>query len=666
MELEKLKISKNRIDTLHNMNINCVEDLITYYPYKYETIRETYPNSNDDKIVIEGKVISPCKVFYKGKFSRLSFKMIDQYDHEYNITIFNRHFLRTKLLLGTVITVIGKYNNFNITASDIKLSSLKELSGIHPVYSIKEGINNKSLIKYIDKALNLIEIKETLPEELIIKNKLISRKEAILNIHHPKSDEDVLNALYYLKYEEFFYFSLTNQYIKSFYTQSVGISKHINNNELISFVHSLPFELTDDQKRVINEIVRDLKSDKTMYRFIQGDVGSGKTVVSSIGLYANYIAGYQGALMAPTEILALQHYNTLKDFFKDTPVRLALLTGSTSIKDKTTIYEQLKNNEIDIVIGTHALFQDKVEYNCLGLVITDEQHRFGVKQRKALKNKGQSVDFLIMSATPIPRTLAIALYGDMDVSTIHTKPSNRKEVITKYVNTSSMKPILNDLNHYLSTGGQVYVVCPLVEENDSMNLRSATQIATAMSQYFEPHYHVGLLHGKMNDDDKNEIMGAFILNRIQILVSTTVIEVGVDVKNANMIVIYNADRFGLSQIHQLRGRVGRSDVQSYCYLLSDSDDDKAVERLKFIESNSDGFEISRYDLLMRGPGDLLGYKQSGVPIFTIGNPLKDTALLEASRDDASYILNEYLSYNNYHDLISQILLKIEHNNDYID
>ena len=336
------------------------------------------------------------------------------------------------------------------------------------------------------------------------------------------------------------------------------------------------------------------------------------------------------------------------------------------MKNKESLYQRIANGEIDIIVGTHALFQKKVSYANLGFVITDEQHRFGVEQRKALKNKGNQVDFLIMSATPIPRTLAISMYGDMDVSTIKTMPTGRIPVITKYIKSSSMKPILKALKDYLQSGGQCYVICPLVEESDAIEAKSASQIAMAMKSYFKDSYQVGLLHGQMKDDEKEAVMQSFQKNDLQILVSTTVVEVGVDVKNANMMVIYNAERFGMSQLHQLRGRIGRGDQQAYCYLMSSSTSKEAIERLKYLEKSHDGFEISTYDLQLRGPGEVLGNRQSGLPTFLVADVLKDFNILAIARDDAIKLIDDYDHQKGYQQLISRIQENLKENNEYVD
>ena len=568
----------------------------------------------------------------------------------------------------TIITIIGKCQKDKITASDIKIKPISEIQGVHPVYSLKEGLTQKSFQQYVKKALNLLKgnIESFVPEEYIIKHQLIHKESALWNIHFPQSQEDIKQALKYLKYEEFLKFQLTMQTIKQQRTLEVGIAKRFDVQKFQSFILSLPYQLTQDQQTSVKEIVSDLQSPRMMYRFLQGDVGSGKTVVSSVALYANYLAGYQGALMAPTEILASQHYQTLLSFFKDTDVKIALLTGSLTNKEKERIYEQIQNGDIDMIVGTHALFQKKVEYHRLGFVITDEQHRFGVEQRKALKNKGSQVDFLIMSATPIPRTLAISMYGDMDVSTMKTMPKGRIPVVTKYIKSSSMKPILKDLKEYLASGGQCYVICPLVEDSEVLDAKSASQIAEAMQQYFRGTYQVGLLHGQMKDDEKDRIMQDFQKQKIHILVSTTVVEVGVDVKNANMMVIYNAERFGMSQLHQLRGRVGRGHQQAYCFFMSSSTSKEAIERLKYMEKSHDGFEISMYDLQIRGPGEVLGNRQSGLPTFLVADVFKDFPILNVAREDAMRIVEGYEKRNEYYHLMSTIQEKLKENNEYVD
>lgn len=667
-DIKLLKTTSRRLEILVSMNITTLEDLIYQYPYRYEVIEEKYPTDEDEHLIIEATVISPVKIFFKGKMSRMSFEVEDKYLQHFQVSIFNRHFLRQHLKLGTTITIIGKCVNHRITASDIKIKPLQDISGIYPVYSLKEGITQKSFRQYVKKALSLLnhEFDDFIPEKYRIQHHLIRKESALYCIHFPENKKDVQEALKYLKYEEFLKFQLTMQLMKQQRTQEMGIAKDFDVTQLQSLILSLPFALTKDQQTAIKEIVEDLKSPQMMYRFLQGDVGSGKTVVSSVALYANYLAGYQGALMAPTEILATQHYQTLSRFFENTDVRIELLTGSLSLKEKERVYQAIQSGEADIVVGTHALFQKKVVYHNLGFVITDEQHRFGVMQRKALKNKGQQVDFLIMSATPIPRTLAISMYGDMDVSTIKTMPQGRLPVKTQYIHSSSMKPILKHLKSYLAQGGQCYVICPLVEDSENLKAKSASQIAEAMQKYFQTQYNVGLLHGQMKEDEKEKVMNGFLNNTIQILVSTTVVEVGVDVKNANMMVIYNAERFGMSQLHQLRGRIGRGQEQAYCYLMSSSSSKEAVERLKYLEKSHDGFEISLYDLKLRGPGEVLGQRQSGLPTFLVADIMKDFPILSIARKDADEIIHDYIQNHEYQGIVCKIQEKLQVNNEYVD
>lgn len=666
--LQQIKINENRIKLLNNMGIYYLKDLVLHFPYRYDCIEAT-PLINNEKVIIEGVLIDEPKVFFKGRLSRLTFQILYQQE-VYKVIIFNRHFLKKNMTKGMILTIIGKYNNTNnsITANDIRLKALEEISGITAIYSLKEGITQKSFQGYVKKALKFYQghIQDEVPTSLMIKHHLIHKELALNLIHFPCNNDDIKEALRYLKYEEFLKFQLTMQYIKLSRKKNIGIKKQFNQQVLEQFINQLPFMLTSDQKTAVNEIINDLKKDSIMYRFIQGDVGSGKTVVGAIGLYANYLAGFQGAMMAPTEILASQHFKSLNNLFKGTDINLALLTGRLSNKEKQNIYQNLIDGKINIVVGTHALFQDKVNYQKLGLVITDEQHRFGVNQRKALKEKGQQVDFMVMSATPIPRTLAISLYGDMDVSTIKTMPTGRKQVITDVVKSHSMKPILSELKRYLASGGQCYVVCPLVAESEAIDSRDATSIYEGMKAYFKDDYKVGLLHGKMDDEVKENIMEKFKSNQIQILVSTTVIEVGVDVSNANWMVIYNAERFGLSQLHQLRGRVGRGKHQGYCYLLSNSSSKEAIERLEFLKKCHDGFEVSYYDLKVRGPGDILGNQQSGLPAFMVGDIFKDINILEVSRKDAKELLESKSNDAVYLKLISEIEEQLINNNKYID
>ena len=533
---------------------------------------------------------------------------------------------------------------------------LKEQLGIFPVYNIREGITQKDIIKYIEKAWNVLQdqVEDFLPKDILEKYRLIPKKQALYFIHHPGKSEALRQSLRHLKYEEFFKFQLAMQAIKSQEKEVVkGCEKHFDVEDVMELKNSLTFSLTDDQEKVIEEILEDLASEKVMYRMVQGDVGCGKTLVAAFGLYACVLSHKQAAFLAPTEILAKQHYKNLLETFKDVDVQIDVLYSSLKPADKKAVLQRLKNNETDILVGTHALFQDDVDFHDLGMVVADEQHRFGVSQRRKMLEKGDKVDFLFMSATPIPRTLAISLYGDMDVSTIQHLPKGRMPITTKLVKSRSMGPILEEVLEKIDEGNQCYVVCPAIEKNEDYDIKNVNDIYDGMKKTIGRMYSIGLLHGKMNTQEKDAVMQDFVDGKIQILISTTVIEVGVDVKNANIMVIYDANRFGLSQIHQLRGRVGRGQKPGYCYLLSNTSDPDTMKRLKICEKTSDGFEIAREDLKLRGPGDILGTRQSGVPGFILGDVIQDANILEVARDDAAYVL-KHMEEDRYTSLKSYI------------
>lgn len=484
------------------------------------------------------------------------------------------------------------------------------------------------------------QVEEGIPSDLKERYRLLDKKTALRCIHFPRTMNDVTKAIRTLKYEEFLHFHLALLMRKQTGYQATGTGKRFNRQRIEQCMNNLPFECTPDQKTTILEILDDLQKDKNMVRLVQGDVGCGKTVVAAMSMLASVDAHKQAALMAPTEILAKQHYQSLQSLLKDEHVRIACLVSAMSEKEKRQILEDLKSGIINMIVGTHALIQKNVEFHDLGLVIADEQHRFGVNQRKALKEKGTKVDFLLMSATPIPRTLANTLYGDMDVSTIHTLPSGRKPVMTQLVKKNSLSLILDELMEALAANQQIYVICAAIEENEAYDARNVLDIADALSKVFFGVGRVGVLHGRMSAEEKEEVMNQFQNNQIQILVSTTVVEVGVNVINATVMVIYDAHRFGLSQLHQLRGRVQRGSVQGKCYLLTDSKDSDALKRLDVLVKCSDGFEISRQDLMLRGPGDLLGTRQSGLPVLHLGNLFEDEKMIVCAKLDAQNILKQ--------------------------
>ena len=658
MDLKKLRISDKKIAILKNMQIHDAMDLLTWYPFRYEILENKSRDAweKEDKIALEAVIISRARVIrFKGKQSVTKFKVMVN-EEEFDISLFNRPWT-SAFTLGRSITIIGKYDGRNhITALQYNFKPMKEQLGIHPVYNIKEGITQKEIAKYIEKAWNVLQdtIVDIVPKAYRDKYRLITRKEALYFIHHPHSSEAIKQSLRHLKYEEFLKFQLTMQMIKRKETSIIkGCRKHFYIEDVMELEHSLSFELTLDQKRVIQEILHDLASDKVMYRMVQGDVGCGKTMVAAFGLYACVLSYKQAVFMAPTEILAKQHAKNLSSLFKDHDIVVEVLYSSLKPAKKKEILERLKNHEIDIIIGTHALFQDEVKYHDLGLVIADEQHRFGVSQRKKMLEKGEKVDFLLMSATPIPRTLAISLYGDMDVSTIGMLPKGRASVTTRLIASRSMGPILEEVLEKVDDGNQCYVVCPAIDKNEEIDIRNVLDIYEGMKASLGKRYGIEILHGKMTPQEKDDAMNRFLEKKADFLVSTTVIEVGVDVKDANIMVIYDAHRFGLSQIHQLRGRVGRGNRPGFCYLLSNTKDPDSLKRLKICEQTRDGFEIARADLQMRGPGDILGTRQSGVPGFILGDIIQDANILEAARNDAIEIL-QHLKEPEYAELADYV------------
>lgn len=636
MELSELKLTDKRLEICRRLDLKDSDDILRYYPFKYE--RNVLTHYEDfiegERVVFEGELISYPNTFrFRGKLSRTTFKVLYE-EEEITVTIFNRPWIKSN---NNKIAIIGRYEGKNkVTASNFYTKDISEILGINPIYSLKDGIKQneiRKLIEYTFKKVN--DVKDYVPQKLLDKHGLCDLKSALYNIHFPTNELDLKKSLARLKYEEFLRFYLSLEILSDNNQINIKDGKNIDQNKIDSFINSLPYVLTVDQKEAIDDILKDLRSNKLMYRLLQGEVGSGKTLVSMIGLYANYLSGYQGALMAPTEILAKQHLLSFKETFND-EIKIELLVSGN--KDNVDIKKRLKDGDIDIIIGTHALFQEDVSFKNLGLVITDEQHRFGVKQRKALKEKGENVDFLLMSATPIPRTLASSLYGNMDISTIKTLPSGRKGCDTYLINKNSIVDILPNLKEKLDEGRQIYLVASSIEASDSYGGKDVTGLYNSLIDVFKP-YKVGLLHGKMTGEEKDEAMEKFNNNEIQILVSTTVIEVGVNVKNATVMVIYDADRFGLSQLHQLRGRVQRGDFKGTCYLLTNNKDSEVKKRLNVLVDSNDGFKISEEDLKLRGPGDILGTRQSGLPTFILGDIFNDTNIIEASKDDVKMVLD---------------------------
>ncbi len=656
-----VQLTKKQKESLTALGLNSLEDVFLYFPYRYEILEQTdYASwSIDCKVVLEAAVISKPRLnYYKGKNSVLYFD-IETKDDQFRVTIFNRPWL-AKLQIGDVISIVGKYQGTRkILAMQVSNTPLSELLGIHPVYSLKDKITEKTFNKIVDKVIADFEgkVEDFVPAAYLKKHAYLSRYEAIKNVHRPSSQKQLIQSLNTLKYEEFLRFHLLMlDRRQDNLSLDENYGKYFDRLKVEQFINNLPFKLTDDQMSAVDEILADLAAGKQMSRLLQGDVGSGKTIVAFIAMYATCLAGKQAAMMAPTEILAKQHFANLQSVFKDYDLNLALLYSSQSAKEKNEILEKLANGQIDIVVGTHSLFQSSVEYHDLGLVITDEQHRFGVKQRTALTQKGLYIDILMMSATPIPRTLASTLYGDIDVSTITQTPNKGKVIHTKLIKKNSFIPVIDEIEKLLAAGNQMYVICANIEAGNSG--RNVKDIYHNLKKYFEGRYSVDLLHGQMDEQTKDDVQSKFAAGQTAILVSTTVVEVGVDVKNANIMVIYDANRFGLSQLHQLRGRVGRGEREGYCYLLTDSTDEQALQKLEIIVNNDNGFDISYYDLQLRGPGDVMGFKQSGLPDFVLGNVIKDGDILQQAKTDAIEIYQQLQQYP----AIEQYLEENRHNN----
>ena len=646
-ELETIEgVGPKTKELLNKIKIYTVEDLLNYYPYRYDIIkRSDLSNLSDgDKIIIDGIVEGQPTTIYINKSLKKMIFRISTKTMILNITLYNRVHLYSDLKSGKEVTIIGKYNKLKNTVivSDIRFGLLPPSAKIEPIYYTTEGLTVKQISKFETIALeNDYDVIDLVPRYIEEKYNLMNKKSAIKNIHVP---EDILllkKARQRIKYEELFMYILKINYLKNkINNDTLAIERNIDKDKLDKFIKSLPFELTLDQDKAVNDIINDLSIKKRMNRLLQGDVGSGKTVIALIAVYANYLSKYQSALMAPTEILAVQHYEEAKKIFSKYKLNIALFTSSTSNKDKKTIYEELENGKIDLIIGTQALIQENVKYKKLGLVITDEQHRFGVNQRDTFKSKGISPDVLSMSATPIPRTYALTIYGDTDVSSIKSKPKGRKEIITVFKKEKDITDVLEMMKKELELNHQIYVVAPMIDTESDSEKESVYDLEEKMNKAFGKISKIGIIHGKLDPKDKDKVMKDFEKNKINILISTTVIEVGVNVPNASMIVIFNANMFGLSTLHQLRGRVGRGDTQSYCVLVAK----ESEERLRFLENTSDGFEISEYDFQTRGEGDLFGTRQSGELGLKMANIKRDFKMLLKAKEDADEFINMLLTF----------------------
>ena len=650
LENEEYILARYR-NALKKQGIETVEDLLKEYPSRYENFKvgSIKDAKIDEQIVLEGSIHSKVTVTYlKAKLSALNF-LFEVEGQIIRATIFNRTYLKTKLDYGTLIRATGKFvktmNNFTIS----ELIFCDEIDReIVPIYKNKD-ISESKYIEVVDKVqrkyIDLLD--EEMPSKYLEKHNLIDIKTLTKYMHNPHSLEQIEEAKKRLKYEELLKYQISMKYLHHMREQTHNCPIIDYDESLLKKLENkLPYDLTNDQRKVINDILKDLKTSYSMNRLLQGEVGSGKTIVAIMAILAVVSGGYQAALMCPTEILSKQHYDTLCDMLGEFNINIGLLTGSTTLKNKKQIIEDLKNGTIQVIVGTHALFQKGVEYEKLGIVIADEEHRFGVKQRVMIRNKGNEVNYLKMSATPIPRTLSISAYGDMDISVIKEMPKNRKPVKTFYVDNKDKKIVMKHMKEELKKKHQIYVVTPLINESEVLDTANATEIYQNMATYFKDKAVVGLIHGKLPSSEKEQVMKDFLDKKIDILVATSVIEVGVNVINATTIVILGAERFGVATLHQLRGRVMRSDAEPYCFLLAEKQTENSEKRLKMLEYTTDGFELAEYDLVNRGPGEFFGEKQSGSMNFKYADLRVDNEILLVANQDSEEIIASDDFYNN--------------------
>ena len=624
------------------LGIENLQDLLLYFPFRYEDFKSKNVLELEDgeKAVISGLVVTPANVQYYGyKRNRLRFT-IKQGEVVLAVNFFNQPYLADKVEVGSTIAIFGKWDKAKASLTGMKILAQVE-DDLQPVYRVAQGISQASLVKVIktvfDQGLELL-LEENLPQILLERYQLVERSQAVRAMHFPKNLTEYKQALRRIKFEELFYFQMQLQVLKSeSKNASQGLAIPWRGDLLEKKLTLLPFELTAAQKRSLDEILQDMQVPTHMNRLLQGDVGSGKTVVAGLAMYATYTAGFQSALMVPTEILAEQHFDSLSQLFPE--LRIILLTGGMKPTERRQALEAIEAGQVDMIVGTHALIQESVTYHQLGLVIIDEQHRFGVGQRRILREKGNNPDVLMMTATPIPRTLAITAFGDMDVSIIDQIPAGRKPIITRWVKHEQLEVVLDWLRKELQRGAQVYVISPLIEESEALDLKNAIALEEELKAYFGDKAQVALLHGKMKSEEKDAIMQDFKKGKIDILVSTTVIEVGVNVPNATVMLIMDADRFGLSQLHQLRGRVGRGDKQSYAVLVANPKTESGKKRMKIMTETTNGFVLAEEDLKMRGSGEIFGTRQSGLPEFQVADIVEDYPILEEARKVASQIVS---------------------------
>lgn len=635
MELKDIKgIGEKKIALLNKLGIFTVNNLLEYFPYSYI---DTTKFKKISEITEEGsysyrlKIISLMENRKKRNIRVTKFLAMDEEMNYCTIVYFNNIFISKNLKINNVYEMYGraKLLGKNVEIQSPTMQNKANIIGsIIPQYHLCKGISNLDIVKIIQNLLKKNSyFEEKIPSNILNELNLESYDNAIRNIHFPKDNESFIRAKRRLAFDEIFYFQLSMKKLKRNNEDAI---KFEIKDETFDFIKSLSFKLTNSQNKVLDDIFRDMTSDKQMNRLVQGDVGCGKTIISFVAMFNVIKNGFQSVLMAPTEILARQHYENAKNLFSDYNIKVELLVGSLKESEKKAIREKIENGEVDIIIGTHAVFQEKVVYKNLGFVITDEQHRFGVKQRLLISKKSNNPDILVMSATPIPRTVGLVMFCDLDISTIDELPSGRGKVKTYFVDENYEERYMNFIKKHISEGRQAYIVCPLVDESDTLELQSVINLYERLKERYFQDVEIEFIHGKLKPVDKDRIMKDFENGKIKVLVATTVIEVGINVPNSNIMVIYNAERFGLSQLHQLRGRIGRGNYESFCILVSNNKSTNVKKRMDIMCSSNDGFYISEQDFLLRGYGDILGYRQSGEARFKILNIQKDYELLKSA------------------------------------
>lgn len=639
-------VGSKRLTALNQLGISTVKDLLYYFPFRYEDLsaKDLAHVVDQEKLTLKGTVVADAVVARFGPHkTRVNVRLLID-NTVVMVTFFNQPWLKSKFEAGDEVAVYGKWDAQRRSLLGMKLIASQQKcksNDYQPIYTVNKEIRQTTLVQLIKSAYDKYHslLTDVIPLSLRQRYRLMDEQQMVRAMHFPKSLQEAKLAHRTAVFREFFLFQLRIQYLKKYNERAQkGLQLNYDLAAVKKFIASLPFELTDAQKRVVNEICHDMHRPYHMNRLLQGDVGSGKTVVAAIAMFAAVTAGYQAALMVPTEVLAEQHWQNLTKLFTPEHVTVQLLTGTVTGKQRREALTNIANGRANIIVGTHALIQEAVSFHKLGFVVIDEQHRFGVNQRRILREKGQDPDVLMMTATPIPRTLALTTYGEMDVSDIDEMPKGRLPVKTIWIHHNEVQKQLAFIRQQLAAGHQAFVITPLIAESEKLDLQNAQALYKQMKAYFGDQFKVALLHGQMSDEEKEQVMQAFVENKVQLLVSTTVVEVGVDVPNATVMMIYDADRFGLAQLHQLRGRVGRGKAQSYCILVADPKNQTGIERMQIMTKIHNGFTLSQKDLEMRGSGDIFGNRQSGLPKFKVGDPVTDINALVTAREAVQMIL----------------------------